>query len=219
MLEFLPPPTPSPAPENAPAAFPEAPRAIVERVEDWDTSCPDWEERILDGRSLVPELPLYEAEAAKALRVFKRLRLPDVIGTPTLGEVCGPWFFPDRGSAVRKSTIRATNIRQHLGGLPTNTEGQLQVEQRRRGDADGAHRQSAAGSGVHVRGADDGNCGDCLQAGARARSGSIRNYRNCSMCKIIMRKITHREVGRDAADQGGRHRCHYGVKSDWDDDR
>src|SRR5215467_104103 len=62
--------------------------------EAWDTSCPDWEERILEGRSLVPDLPLYEPEAAKALRCFKRLRLPDVIGTPTLGEVCGPWFYP-----------------------------------------------------------------------------------------------------------------------------
>jgi phage terminase large subunit-like protein len=60
----------------------------------WDTAVPDWEDRILAGRSLVPELPLFKAEAAKALRVFKRLRLPDVIGTPTMGEVCGPWFFP-----------------------------------------------------------------------------------------------------------------------------
>ena len=61
---------------------------------DWDTSCPDWEERLLAGRSLVPELPLFEAEAARALRCFKRLRLPDVIGTPTMDEACGPWFFP-----------------------------------------------------------------------------------------------------------------------------
>src|SRR5262245_65029854 len=64
------------------------------RVEGWDTSCPDWEDRIMSGRSLVPDLPLFEAEAAKALRVFKRLRLADVIGTPTMGEVCGPWFYP-----------------------------------------------------------------------------------------------------------------------------
>jgi phage terminase large subunit-like protein len=63
-------------------------------TQSWDTSCVDWEERILDGRSLVPELPLFRSEAAKALRVFKRLRLPDVIGTPTMGEVCGPWFYP-----------------------------------------------------------------------------------------------------------------------------
>jgi phage terminase large subunit-like protein len=63
-------------------------------TQSWDTSCRDWEERILDGRSLVPELPLFKAEAAKALRCFKRLRLPDVIGTPKLGEVCGEWFYP-----------------------------------------------------------------------------------------------------------------------------
>jgi phage terminase large subunit-like protein len=62
--------------------------------EIWDTSCRDWEDRIMTGRSLVPELPLFETEAAKALRVFKRLRLPDVIGTPTLGEVCGEWYYP-----------------------------------------------------------------------------------------------------------------------------
>src|SRR5215813_3478846 len=62
--------------------------------EAWDTSCPDWEDRLLEGRSLVPDLPLFEAEAAKALRAFKRLRLPDVMGTPTMGEACGPWFFP-----------------------------------------------------------------------------------------------------------------------------
>src|SRR5499427_6428954 len=60
----------------------------------WDTSCPDWQERLLEGRSLVPDLPLFKPEAAKALRCFKRLRLPDVIGTPTMGDVCGPWFYP-----------------------------------------------------------------------------------------------------------------------------
>lgn len=61
---------------------------------DWSTAVPDWEERILEGRSLVPDLPLFQEEAARALRVFKRLRLPDVIGTPTMEEACGPWFFP-----------------------------------------------------------------------------------------------------------------------------
>jgi len=111
MLEFLPPPTPSPVPENAPAAFLEAPRGIVDGVEAWDTSCLDWEARLLDGRSLVPDLPLYEAEAARALRVFKRLRLPDVIGTPTLGEACGPWFLPIV-SALFGSLDPTTNIRR-----------------------------------------------------------------------------------------------------------
>jgi phage terminase large subunit-like protein len=60
----------------------------------WPCGCPDWRERILSGRSLVPDLPLFEEEAAKALRVFKRLRVPDVVGTPTMAEACGEWFFP-----------------------------------------------------------------------------------------------------------------------------
>src|SRR5262245_46562825 len=87
MLEFL------PVEESARAPLPEV-RADRLPVETWDTSCPDWEERLMTGRSLVPDLPWFEAEAAKALRVFKRLRLPDVIGTPTLGEICGEWFYP-----------------------------------------------------------------------------------------------------------------------------
>lgn len=60
----------------------------------WDTSCPDWEERLLAGRPLVPDLPLFDEQAQKGLRVFKRLRVPDISGTPTLGEACGPWYLP-----------------------------------------------------------------------------------------------------------------------------
>ena len=45
------------------------------------------------GESLVPPLPLFRAEAAKGVRCFKRLRLPDVNKTPTLGEVGLPWVF------------------------------------------------------------------------------------------------------------------------------
>lgn len=63
-------------------------------MDAWDLSCPDWEDRLLSGRPLVPDLPLFKSEAAKALRVFKRLKLPDVIGTPTMAEACGEWFFP-----------------------------------------------------------------------------------------------------------------------------
>jgi len=59
----------------------------------WDTSCRDWESRLLAGKSLVPKLPLYTGEVELALNVFKRLRLPDVIGTPTMAEACGEWYF------------------------------------------------------------------------------------------------------------------------------
>lgn len=59
----------------------------------WSTAVPDWEDRIKSRRSLVPDLPLFVDVAEKALRIFKRLRVPDIIGTPTYGEVCGEWVF------------------------------------------------------------------------------------------------------------------------------
>lgn len=59
----------------------------------WNTAVPDWQERILGKKSLVPELPLHDAVAEKALRIFKRLRVPDIIGQPTYGETCGEWVF------------------------------------------------------------------------------------------------------------------------------
>lgn len=58
----------------------------------WDTSCPDWEERLLAGRSLVPQLPLDLVERDRALRIFNRLKLPDVIGCPPMAEAGADWF-------------------------------------------------------------------------------------------------------------------------------
>lgn len=58
----------------------------------WETACPDWQERLLSGRSLVPDLPLFEAEAERAVRIFNRLKLPDVIGQPAMSEAAGDWF-------------------------------------------------------------------------------------------------------------------------------
>ena len=59
----------------------------------WSTAIPDWKDRIREGRSMVPDLPVHDAVAEKALRIFKRLRVPDIIGTPTYGEVCDEWVF------------------------------------------------------------------------------------------------------------------------------
>lgn len=59
----------------------------------WCTAVPDWAERLLAGKSLVPDLPLFDDQAQKALRIFKRLRVPDLQGNPTYGEVCRPWVF------------------------------------------------------------------------------------------------------------------------------
>lgn len=55
-------------------------------------SCPDWEKRIREGRSLVPTLPIDDAKASKAVQAFNSLRLADVPGTPYLAEACGDWF-------------------------------------------------------------------------------------------------------------------------------
>jgi phage terminase large subunit-like protein len=61
--------------------------------EPWNTSVPDWERRLLAGESLVPDLPLNEAEAEQGEWFFKNLCLPDVRGTPELGEIGKPWIF------------------------------------------------------------------------------------------------------------------------------
>ncbi|MGE3651251.1 MAG: terminase large subunit, partial [Reyranellaceae bacterium] len=62
-------------------------------MEGWSTALPDWESRLLAGEPLVPDLPLFADEADRAERIFRRLRLPDVPGNPTLAEACGDWFF------------------------------------------------------------------------------------------------------------------------------
>lgn len=58
----------------------------------WSTACPDWRERIVARRSLIPS-PLFADEAAEALAVFKSLRIVDAPGKPTFGEACEDWVF------------------------------------------------------------------------------------------------------------------------------
>ena len=60
---------------------------------DWTTACPDWEERIVAGQSLITSPPLFPDEAEAALDVFKSLRVVDVPGCPTFGEIGEPWVF------------------------------------------------------------------------------------------------------------------------------
>ena len=62
-------------------------------MRDWSTACPDWEKRIVAGESLIPIAPLNADEAQAALDVFKALRVTDLPGKPTFGEVCAPWVF------------------------------------------------------------------------------------------------------------------------------
>lgn len=59
----------------------------------WSTACPDWQERIIAGKSLIPFPPLYQEPAEMALRIFKQLRLVDVPGEPMMGEVTREWVY------------------------------------------------------------------------------------------------------------------------------
>lgn len=58
----------------------------------WDLSCPDWEDRVRAGRTLVPDLPLVKSEADMGLAMFDQLQLPDVPGNPRMADAAGQWF-------------------------------------------------------------------------------------------------------------------------------
>lgn len=79
----------------------------------WDLSCPDWWRRLQQGKSLVPDLPLWTVEGERAVRIFNKLRLADVPGTPTMEEAGGEWFrdivramFGSVDPATRQRMIR-----------------------------------------------------------------------------------------------------------------
>jgi len=60
----------------------------------WDTSLLDWKERIVRREPLIPDLPLFDPVADKALAIFKRLRIPDDVGRArTFGEAGDEWIF------------------------------------------------------------------------------------------------------------------------------
>jgi hypothetical protein len=106
-------------------------------------------------------------EAERALRIFKRLRIPDVIGTPTMAEACGRVVLPDRGGALRLLRPRDQRrmIQEFFLLIPKKNS---QVEQWRRAMMVTA-RSSIAGprpSSLLDR-ADDGSREHRVQAGAR----------------------------------------------------
>ena len=59
----------------------------------WTTALPDWEKRIVKGDSMVAFSPLFQQSADIALKVFKALKLVDVLGSPTIGEVTRDWVY------------------------------------------------------------------------------------------------------------------------------
>jgi phage terminase large subunit-like protein len=60
-------------------------------VTPYNFACPDWPERMRSGRSLMPDLPLDDAEAGRAVAIFNKLRLPDVPGQPVMADAAGDW--------------------------------------------------------------------------------------------------------------------------------
>jgi phage terminase large subunit-like protein len=66
----------------------EAPVSAVEL----DLSCTDWAERLRAGRSMIRAKPVNPREGDRAVRIFNKLRLADVPGTPTMEEAGGEWF-------------------------------------------------------------------------------------------------------------------------------
>lgn len=58
----------------------------------FDFSVPDWEGMLRRGETPIPDLPLNAERAAKAVRIFNALRLPDVPGQPELETAAGEWF-------------------------------------------------------------------------------------------------------------------------------
>lgn len=63
---------------------------------EWCTACPDWEKRLLAGKSPIADLPIDRSpgsEAAQARYCFEHMRIPDIPGTPENSEVVRPWVF------------------------------------------------------------------------------------------------------------------------------
>ncbi|NTA79567.1 terminase large subunit [Agrobacterium tumefaciens] len=59
---------------------------------EWNFSCPDWADRLRDGRPIVPDLPLDLDEGNRAVGIFDNLRLPDVPDQPYMKDAAGDWF-------------------------------------------------------------------------------------------------------------------------------
>lgn len=58
----------------------------------WSTACIDWENRLIDGESIIPP-PIFADQAEQALSIFRELRVSDLPGKPTFGECSEAWVF------------------------------------------------------------------------------------------------------------------------------
>lgn len=63
------------------------------QLPEWTTACPNWRDRIVRRLSLIPCDPLFPKQAQLALAIFKELKVVDVYGQPTFGDVAEQWVF------------------------------------------------------------------------------------------------------------------------------
>lgn len=105
---------------------------------EWTTALPDWERRIVAGESLVPCGPLFPEEAAAAMEVFDAMRVVDVAGAPTVGEIARPWirdlastFFgsydPDTGRRLIQSYFLKVPKKNWKSGIAAFLMGTLLI--------------------------------------------------------------------------------------------
>lgn len=59
---------------------------------EWSTACPDWAERLREGRSIIPP-PIFPEEAEANLAIMRDLRIVDAPGSPRIEDACGQWIF------------------------------------------------------------------------------------------------------------------------------
>lgn len=85
-----------------------------------DLSRPDWETRIRLGQSLLPDAArdINPAEFRRAVEIFNRMRLPDVVGTPALRDAAGEWFREAIGALLGSTVDGARVIREAFVLVP-----------------------------------------------------------------------------------------------------
>ncbi len=99
-------------------------------MDEWSFACPDWKERLRDGRSLIPDLPLDKALASRAVGIFNKLRLPDVAGFPPLRDAAGDWqrdivatLFGSMDTSGRRHVRRLLNLIPKKNNKTTGSAG------------------------------------------------------------------------------------------------
>jgi hypothetical protein len=107
----------------------------------WTTARPNWVEDILAGRSMSPSFDSLpdKARAEKALTTFKMLRISDVPGRPTFGEVAEQWVF-DFVAAVFGAHDPMTQPADSARDPAAHSEKKYEIEPCCRHHGDGANQ-------------------------------------------------------------------------------